>query len=232
MFPRAAEPTTHQSYTERMKKQWYELNLRRLLFILMSRKRVNEKLLNEQTVLEKERLAYEAAKKESLADVLKRVGDEVAGVRMRIYPMEIPDLERSDMIQTSVNKIMLRVDPYTEIESEANSIMDGIGSFEDIDYVEFLDRGAQRRKLLNKSLGGNTERYYWYETKATEDQLTECDWGFETFADLLHDVDYGTKPPSETSLLLARDEGESRDDIVPDTDVIQDEEIVDQADIV
>ncbi|KAM7350388.1 missing minor mitochondria [Cochliomyia hominivorax] len=204
---KAAEPTTHMTYTERMKKQWYDLNLKRLLDILMSRKRVNEKQLNEQTALEKERLAYEKAKKDSLANVLKRVGDEVASVRLRIYPQEIPDLQRNDMIKESVDNIMLTVDSYHSIEDEANEIINGFDGFDSIDFTEFLHRGLERRKLLNKSLGGNTERWFWYETILEENLIGDCDWGLEMYAELLQNTDMGSLPPSELSLL--RKEGEA-----------------------
>ncbi|XP_046802728.1 dynein axonemal intermediate chain 3 [Lucilia cuprina] len=209
---KAAEPTTHSTYTERMKNQWYELNLNRLLGILMSRKRVNEKQLNEQTALEKERLAYELAKKQSLADVLKRVGDEVAAIRLRIYPQEIPDLQRNDMIQSSVDSIMQTVETYELIENEANDMMNDFDNFDNIDYAEFLHRGQERRKHLNKSLGGNTERWYWYETMAEENLIGDCDWGLETYADLLQNTDVGSLPPSELSLLQKQeDEGDQAD---------------------
>lgn len=196
-----------------MKKQWYELNLNRLLSILMSRKRVNEKQLNEQTGLEKARLAYEAAKKESLAEVLKRVGDEVANIRSRIHPMEIPDLQRNDMIQSSVDKIMLDAVSYEQIEMESNEILDKFNEFESIDYSEFLHRGEKRRKNINKSLGGNTERLYWYDTMKQDKLLSECNWGFETFADLLQNAGIGSRPPSDLSLIRKEEkvEGEEPD---------------------
>lgn len=196
------------TYTERMRKQWYELNLNRLLGILMSRKRVNEKQLNEETAIEKERLAYEKAKKESLANVLKRVGEEVASVRLRIHPQEIPDLQRSDMIKSSVDEVISSAETYQTIELEANEILNEFDSFDSIDYAEFLHRGLQRRKHLNKSLGGNTERWYWYETMAEENLIGDCDWGLEMYAELLQNTDVGSLPPSELSLVAKREEEE------------------------
>lgn len=195
-----------------MKKQWYELNLNRLLGILMSRKRVNEKQLNEQTALEKERLAYELAKKESLAQVLKRVGDEVAAVRLQIHPQEIPDLQRNDMIRSSVKAIIQAAETYLTIEAEANASLNDFDGFDDIDYAEFLHRGQQRRKHLNKSLGGNTERWYWYENIEDKNLISDCDWGLETYAELLQNTDMGSVPPSELSLLKNKeDDGNQAD---------------------
>lgn len=182
-----------------MRRQWYELNLNRLLNILMTRKRVNEKQLRQETVLEKERLAYEAAKKESLAEVLARVCDEVAAVRLRIYPQEIPDVQRSDMISFSVDTILQSVESYQDIELEISNVLGKADELQTIDYAEFLHRGGERRKNINKSLGGNTQRFHWYETMREEKLLNECNWGFETFAELLT-TDVASRPSSNINV--------------------------------
>uniref|UniRef100_A0A1B0G8D4 WD repeat-containing protein 63 n=1 Tax=Glossina morsitans morsitans TaxID=37546 RepID=A0A1B0G8D4_GLOMM len=183
-------PTQNLSYTERMKHQWYELNLNRLMSILMTRKRVNEQQLKEETQLEKRRLAYEAAKKAALIEVLSNVANEVANVRLRIHPEEIPDLQRNDMIQSSVAKIMKTADSFAEIEAEANERFELFEDFDHIDYAEFLERGGMRRMNLDKSLGGNTERVYWYNTMRDENgTLNECNWGFGYNAELLQTAD-------------------------------------------
>uniref|UniRef100_A0A1I8M5P3 WD domain protein n=1 Tax=Musca domestica TaxID=7370 RepID=A0A1I8M5P3_MUSDO len=201
---RNAAPPAHLTYTERMRQQWYELNLKRLMNILMTRKRVNEKQLQQETVLEKERLAYEAAKKESLAEVLARIDDEIAAVRLRIFPQEIPDLQRSDMIQTSVDAVLQQVESYEDNEMEINRILDDLEEFQQMDYADFLHRGEERRKNINKSLGGNTQRFYWYEMLRHEDLLGECNWGFEMYADLLQTMDIGSRPPSDIDLMMTK----------------------------
>ncbi|XP_075157418.1 missing minor mitochondria [Haematobia irritans] len=198
---RSAAPPAHVTFTEQMRRQWYELNLKRLLKILMTRKRVNEKQLRQETILEKERLAYEAAKKESLANVLARVSEEVTAIRLRIYPQEIPDLQRSDMIKSSVDTILQEVDAYHTIEEEINSSLAVGDAFQDVSYSDFLYRGGQRRKNVNKSVGGNTERLHWYEVMCEDKLLNECDWGFDTFAELLHTTDVSSLPPSEGNLI-------------------------------
>uniref|UniRef100_A0A1A9Z5U5 WD repeat-containing protein 63 n=1 Tax=Glossina pallidipes TaxID=7398 RepID=A0A1A9Z5U5_GLOPL len=183
-------PAQNLSYTERMKQQWYELNLNRLMSILMTRKRVNEQQLKEETQLEKRRLAYEAAKKAALIEVLSNVANEVANVRLRIHPEEIPDLQRNDMIQSSVAKIMKTADSFAEIEAEANERFELFEDFDHIDYAEFLQRGGMRRMNLDKSLGGNTERVYWYNAMRDEHgTLNECNWGLGYNAEMLQIVD-------------------------------------------
>ncbi|XP_067634187.1 dynein axonemal intermediate chain 3 [Eurosta solidaginis] len=169
------------SYTERMKRKWDELNLNRLLSILMSRKRVDEEKLERDTRLEKKHLAYEAAKKQSLIRMQQRIGEEVAAVRSRILPHEKVDLQRVDMILSSVCDLMQTVDNYKQTEIEANEIVNNFDTFDNLNYIEFLYRGDHRRRLLNKSMGGNTERLYWYECIQDEDLMDECNWSYDGF---------------------------------------------------
>ncbi|XP_014085911.1 dynein axonemal intermediate chain 3 [Bactrocera oleae] len=171
------------SYTERMKRKWDELNLNRLLSILMSRKRVDEEKLERETRLEKKHLAYEAAKKQSLIRIQQRVGEEVASVRARILPHEKVDLQRIDMIISSVRVLMESIDDYADTEMESNEIVKDFDAFDTLSYIDFLYRGDHRRRLLNKSIGGNTERIYWYECIQDEDLLEECSWWYDSFLD-------------------------------------------------
>ncbi|XP_004518912.1 WD repeat-containing protein 63 [Ceratitis capitata] len=171
------------SYTERMKRMWDDLNLNRLLSILMSRKRVDEEKLEIETRLEKKHLAYEAAKKQSLIRIQQRVAEEVAAVRARILPHEKVDMQRIDMIISSVRELMETVDDYIDIEIISNEIVNNFDSFDTLGYIDILHRGDHRRRLLNKSIGGNTERIYWYECKQDEDLLEECKWWCESFLD-------------------------------------------------
>lgn len=188
-----------------MKIQWYELNLKRLLSILMSRKRVNEEQLKQETVLEKEHLAYEAAKKVTLNSVLSNVASELATVRANILPHEVPDLQRNDMIMSTVNEIFNEVETYEEIEAQADEIFKHLDKFHRIDYTDFIVRGTKRRKNLNKELGANTSRQYWYEEKCRNRELDTCNWGFEENETLLDMYD----APSVMSMeLTPHDEGE------------------------
>ncbi|XP_017476274.1 PREDICTED: WD repeat-containing protein 63, partial [Rhagoletis zephyria] len=169
------------SYTERMKHKWDELNLNRLLSILMTRKRVDEEKLERETRLEKRHLAYEAAKKQSLIRIQQRVGEEVAAVRARILPHEKVDLQRIDMILASVGVLMDNVDDYVATEMESNEVVHNFDTFDTLSYIDFLYRGDHRRRLLNKSMGGNTERLYWYECIQNDDLLEECYWLYDSY---------------------------------------------------
>lgn len=150
----------------------------------MSRKRVNERQLMEDTIREKEHLAYEDAKKQAIERVLKHSAEEVAKIRLQILPNEIPDFQRTDGLKETSAIILNETASYLEIEEEANKIQDNMTSLDVIDFLEFLDRGVKRRQYVNKSLGGNIERFQWYENMRDNNLLIECNFAFEMFPDL------------------------------------------------
>uniref|UniRef100_A0A1A9W231 WD repeat-containing protein 63 n=1 Tax=Glossina brevipalpis TaxID=37001 RepID=A0A1A9W231_9MUSC len=200
-------PSQNLSYTDRMKLKWYELNLTRLMSILMTRKRANEQQLKEETQLEKRRLAYEAAKKAALIEVLSNVANEVEKVRLRIHPEEIPDLQRNDMIQSSVAKIMQTAETFMDITTEGDERLELFEEFDQIDYAEFLERGRKRRLNLDKSLGGSTERAYWYNTMRDVHQtLNECNWGFGYNTELLQTVDITSRVSTDDVPVVEEEE--------------------------
>lgn len=220
---RATQMPSHMTYTEKMKRKWDELNLNRLMNILMSRKRVDAEQLERETALEKRRLAYEAAKRESLINTLQRVGEEVAAIRARILPAEKPDLLRQDMIDSAVKQLMSNVEDFAEIELEANDILNEFLDFDDIDYIQFLHRGEQRRKILNKSLGGNTERWFWYDTMKEDNMLNECNWGYELFLNAVAEV-----ASNYPSIIVGLDDEMASEDIIERESTIITEDIIER----
>lgn len=167
------------NYNERMAKKWDELNLNRMMTILMSRKQMDPEKLARETALEKERLSYEMAKKESHAQLLQTVDDDVATIRSRILPAEVQDLQRSEMIAERVKNEMAMAESYESVERHAFKKLQRFPELKSIDYIELLERGLQRRQLLDQSLGGNTERLLWYKEKLRDNQIFECDFGVD-----------------------------------------------------
>ncbi|XP_030380245.1 WD repeat-containing protein 63 [Scaptodrosophila lebanonensis] len=173
------KPLSSMPYNERMAHLWDELNLNRMVTILMSRKQMDPEKLARETALEKERLAYEVSKKESHAQLLTTVANDVANIRARILPAEIPDTQRSEMIQERINNELAKADSYEKVEEEAFETLRNFSEFERIDYIEFLERGRQRRQLLDQSLGGNTERIHWYNEKTRDLSIYDCNFGYD-----------------------------------------------------
>ncbi|XP_064539863.1 dynein axonemal intermediate chain 3 [Drosophila montana] len=167
------------NYNERMAKKWDELNLNRMMTILMSRKQMDPEKLARETALEKERLSYETAKKESHANLLQTVEDDVATIRSRILPAEVQDMQRSEMIAERVKNEMAMAESYESVEKSAFKKLQRFPELKSIDYIELLERGLQRRQLLDQSLGGNTERLLWYKEKMRDNQIFECDFGVD-----------------------------------------------------
>nr|XP_036672136.1 dynein intermediate chain 3, axonemal [Drosophila suzukii] len=213
------KPYSGLNYNEKMAVMWDELNLNRMMTILMSRKQMDPEKLARETALEKERHAYEAAKKKSHSDVLARVENDIASIRARILPAEIPDMQRSEMITERVKREIENADTYEQVCEDSFEILGKFNEFKSIDYIEFLERGRQRRRLLDQSLGGNTDRLLWYEERVRLGELGECQFCYEsvsgTQAEESSQSDY-----TATKFMLPG----SASDIVADSIVEQSEE--------
>lgn len=167
------------NYNEKMAVKWDELNLNRMMTILMSRKQMDPEKLARETALEKERHAYEAAKKKSHLDILATVENDIANIRSRILPLELQDMQRSEMIAERVKREVENADSYEKVCEDAFEMLNNFKEFEPIDYIEFLERGRKRRQLLDQSLGGNTDRLRWYEERVRLGELGECQFIYE-----------------------------------------------------
>lgn len=162
-----------------MAKKFDELNLNRMMTILMSRKQMDPEKLARETALEKERLSYETAKKESHAKLLQTVEDDVATIRSRILPAEVQDMQRSEMIAERVKNEMGLAASYETVSAHAFKKLKKFPELKSIDYIELLERGLHRRQLLDQSLGGNTERLLWYKEKLQNGEISQCDFGVD-----------------------------------------------------
>ncbi|XP_001353254.3 WD repeat-containing protein 63 [Drosophila pseudoobscura] len=183
-----SKPTQGLAYNERMAVLWDELNLNRMMTILMSRKQMDPEKLARETALQKEQLSYEAAKKESHVKLLSTLDSEINTIRSRILPAEVPDMQRSEMIQERIKREMEMAESYERVCENSFEILNMFNEFKPIDYIEFLERGRQRRKLLDQALGGNTERLLWYQEKVKNMEIYECNFGYEFL--------YTTRPES------------------------------------
>ncbi|BFF97794.1 WD repeat-containing protein 63 [Drosophila madeirensis] len=175
----SSKPTAGLAYNERMAARWDELNLNRMMTILMSRKQMDPEKLARETALQKEQLSYEAAKKESHAKLLSTLDNEINTIRSRILPAEVHDRQRSEMIEERVKRELAMAEPYEKVAADAFEKLKQFNEFKPIDYIEFLERGRKRRQLLDQSLGGNTDRLLWYQEKVKNMELYECNFGYE-----------------------------------------------------
>lgn len=195
LFRGDEEKKSSGPYCERMAKKWDALNLNRMMTILMSRKQMDPEKLARETALEKERHEYDNAKKESHAKLLLGVDEEVATIRSRIMPAEVADMQRSEMVAERVKAEMEAAETYETVAEAAFKNLSNFPELKPIDYIELLERGMQRRQLLDQSLGGNTDRLLWYKEKVRDNQIFECDFGI----DLLYNKRPLGRQPKEES---------------------------------
>lgn len=106
---------------ERLQAKWDEMNIKRLMKVLMSMKMIDPQQLAIWTKPEKERITYNQRKRKAIAESFRNILDEVTTLRARLLPIEHSSEDREHIIRQSL-KILLDDDggepEYHEIERE------------------------------------------------------------------------------------------------------------------
>lgn len=87
---------------ERLQAKWDEMNIRRLMKILMAMKMIDTQQLTVWTKPEKERQAYNEGKRKAIAESFRNILDDVSTLRARLLPIEKTDEYRTDVIRQSL----------------------------------------------------------------------------------------------------------------------------------
>lgn len=108
---------------ERLEKKWDEMNIKRLMKVLMSMKMVDPKILALWTKPEKDRIAYNARKQTAIELSFAKVNDDIAHLRARLLPVEKNDEDRMGYVRQNLQIISLSDDAecqfYQQLEQKA-----------------------------------------------------------------------------------------------------------------
>lgn len=108
---------------ERLHKKWEDMMVKRLVKTMIALKQFDLEQIAIQIKPEKDRQAYNEAKKRAIEEQFKRVQHEISEIRARLIPPKDVDqeAERLNFITTNVNKMLSIVSDgfeYNSIESE------------------------------------------------------------------------------------------------------------------
>lgn len=166
---------------EKLEKKWDEMNIRRLMRILMAKKKVDPQLLAKWTAPEKLRQVYVSKQRAAIDESFAQTANDLAALRAALIPVEVPDEDRINLVKQNLRQIALTDDEetlyYEEVQTQAASwvsvnILNYLDTFNTnvscskiekhqqrpaLDLAGILRRGRQRREVLNKSLGSNTQ---------------------------------------------------------------------------
>jgi len=163
-----------------MKRLRDEANLQRVLDILITRRRIDTVRLNEETLLEKERLKYENEKRQSMRQTLKSFNESIAQIRSRILPAEEVEVTREEIVSELVDKILESSSSFETIKAECKHEMDNF-EIPLFDYHEAFRHGDDRRHTMSIGMAGKHHRQFWYNDIKENNELSLCDWGYEAF---------------------------------------------------
>lgn len=162
---------------ERLEKKWDEMNFKRLMKVLMTRRLVDQKLLDKQTKPQKDLMRYNEQKKKTIADSFARINQDIVEVRARLLPTELQEIDLNEEAANSVQSIMSDVSNFQLVENESLQWINVNRDQTDLSYQEILRRARNRRDVLNRSLGGNVEHRLQYclmrEIKAEDEMEKE-----------------------------------------------------------
>lgn len=95
-------------YTERMRRKWEEKQMKRFMKALLALKGFDLEKIAEQIKPEKDRIAYNEAKKRAIAERFREVHQEISEIRARLLPQKDVDYdaERLNFIQNNVDNML------------------------------------------------------------------------------------------------------------------------------
>lgn len=107
---------------QRLEQKWDEMNIKRLMKVLMAMKMVDPQLLAQWTKPEKDRQKYNEKKRQAIAASFRRINDEIAELRTRLLPIEKSDEDRMIYVRDNLKSIFVsRLDDNTFYESIAEA---------------------------------------------------------------------------------------------------------------
>lgn len=90
---------------EKLDKKWDEMNIARLMKVLMSMKMVDPKLLALWTKPEKDRIAYNVQKQKAIEESFRRVSEDMATLRARLLPTAQSVEDRDEFVRIQLNQL-------------------------------------------------------------------------------------------------------------------------------
>lgn len=117
------KPRITYEYTERMRRKWEEKQMKRMLKALITLKGFDLEKIAQHIKPEKDRIAYNEAKKQAIAANFRKVHQEISEIRARLLPQNDVDheAERLNFIKNNVDNMLsgdLDGFKYDSIEAE------------------------------------------------------------------------------------------------------------------
>lgn len=102
------KPKLTYEYTERMRRKWEEKQMKRLMKALLTLKGFDLEKIAQHIKPEKDRIAYNEAKKHAIAERFRKIHQEISEIRARLLPQTDVDhvAERLNFIKNNVDNML------------------------------------------------------------------------------------------------------------------------------
>jgi hypothetical protein len=148
-----------------MEKRWKSMNYKRLLNNLMEKRNINPDVLAKQMRPEIDKREYNEMKQVTLAENLSKVDEEYEKLKISLMPPEKTIVQREEMLREKIKDFKPLMDDYSKVETEAKKVLEQYNLPRVPCFSEVLIKGRQRREIIGRTLGANTEHYESYERK-------------------------------------------------------------------
>ncbi|XP_055711511.1 dynein axonemal intermediate chain 3 [Phlebotomus papatasi] len=150
---------------QQLNRKWDEMNLMRLMKMIMTMKKYNPDQVAQQISPEKERLEYERIKKVTIRQSFAKIDEELIEIRQRLMPVQETLVDRRTLIKDLLNEILTQKFDYRSFQ---NTTLQEISQYRKNDSLTFNDilaRGRKSREIIDKSFGNTLHQDLYEEQK-------------------------------------------------------------------
>ncbi|XP_055683423.1 dynein axonemal intermediate chain 3 [Lutzomyia longipalpis] len=150
---------------QQLNRKWDEMNLMRLMKMIMTMKKFNPDQVAQQIAPEKERLEYERTKKATIQQSFAKVDEELIAIRQRLMPVQETLVDRRTLIKDLLEEILKQEFDYAAFEKSTLMEIAEYKKNGSLKFNDILARGQKSREIINKSFGNTLHQDLYEEQK-------------------------------------------------------------------
>ncbi|GAB0095994.1 WD repeat-containing protein 63 [Sergentomyia squamirostris] len=150
---------------QQLNRKWNEMNLTRLMKMIMTMKKYNPDEVEQQIAPEKERLEYEQIKKVIIKQSFAKIDEDLIAIRQRLLPVQETLVDRRTMIKDLLQSILSVPFDYSAFEEKTLNEISSYQKNTSLTFNEILERGRKSREIIDKSFGNTLHQDLYEEQK-------------------------------------------------------------------
>ncbi|XP_059612772.1 dynein axonemal intermediate chain 3 [Phlebotomus argentipes] len=150
---------------QQLNRKWDEMNLMRLMKMIMTMKKYNPDQVAQQIAPEKERLEYERIKKVIIRQSFAKIDEELIDIRRRLMPVQETLVDRRTLIKDLLEEILTQKFDYNTFQEETLKEISLYQKNANLSFNDIMARGRKSREVIEKSFGNTLHQDLYEEQK-------------------------------------------------------------------